>query len=72
MYRIHNESYKLKIRAENKSITHLEKKHIDDLIFAQVQANAFNIFDDIFQNADHCIQLIDDMKESGVDRNQAL
>lgn len=72
MYRLESEVQKLILWAQTQNLSTITKQHIDHIVFGQVEANAFALFDDIFIHDTKNLLLIDNMRESGTDRNKAL
>lgn len=72
LYRLESEADKLVTRAHKHAITTITKAHIDTVVFGQVQANTFALFDHMFVNVDKALALIDNMREEWTDRNQAI
>lgn len=72
LYRLESESDKLVTRANKNTITTITKTHIDTVVFGQVQANTFALFDYMFVNMDKTLTLIDQMREEWTERNQAI
>gem|GEM_PF-1603628 len=63
MYRLESEADKLVTWARKNSITTITKAHIDAVVFGQVQANTFALFDHMFVNMNKTLTVIDDMRE---------
>lgn len=72
LYRLESEADKLVIRAQKNAVTTITKAHIDAVVFGQVQANTFALFDYMFVNMDKTLTLIDQMREEWTERNQAI
>lgn len=72
MYNINNEIIKLKTYCLEKNITSLSKQLVDYIIYSWVEANNFEVLDNIFFNKNKAFELIDQIRLSDQDRFQFL
>lgn len=72
LYRLESEADKLVTWAEKNAISTISKNHIDLVVFGQVQANTFALFDHMFVHMDKTLTVIDQMREEWTERNQAI
>jgi len=72
LYRLESEADKLVTWARKNSITTITKAHIDAVVFGQVQANTFALFDHMFVNMNKTLTVIDDMREEWTERVQSI
>lgn len=63
LYRLESEADKLITRAQKNTIATITKAHIDTVVFGQVQANTFALFDYMFGDITKTLTLIDQMRE---------
>ncbi|MEF2175055.1 MAG: hypothetical protein V3575_01180 [Candidatus Absconditabacteria bacterium] len=72
MYNLNNEITKLKTYCTEKNILILNKDLVDKIIYSGVEANNFEVLDNIFFNKIKAFELIDQIRLSDQDRFQFL
>jgi DNA polymerase-3 subunit delta len=72
LYRLQSELQKLLLWGQAHQLARIDKTDIDKVVFGQVQANTFVLFDVIFKDTNKLLSIIDDMREEGANRNEAI
>jgi len=72
LYRIAGEIDKLKTRCSVYSLTEIDAKIVDQVVFGQVEVNSFLFFDYFLTDKKKSLEVWNKIKEEGTDFNQAI
>lgn len=72
MYRVQSETDKVLTRAQVHNKQNITKTDIDTVVFGQVQANTFALFDYLFVDVKKSLHIIDTMRDQWTNRNEAI
>ncbi len=72
MYRLQSEREKLRMWTQVHNKNTINKTDIDTVVFGQVQANTFALFDYLFTDVNKALILVDQMRDDGTNRNEAI